>query len=300
MTSARQRRNQTVEALRVAAAFGIVWYHSKAPGMEIAYSGLSFFILLSVSLVMQNGAPKPGRLFEQLILPWAIWYAIYAMFNVAMGKPVIETDNGLIAGALASSRIHLWYLPFMWLVLALSGFLARASQQRVFANLLFVVVTIASVASILSIPYWVSPSVAAGYPWAQYAQAVTPVLLALMLGLAHSPTQRGVLLAMVALLLWASTVFPQEGVALPHAIALATLMAASAFPIPWLERRNIQWLSSCMFGVYLVHPIFIGVAKRLVSGPVPLQVVLAFALSLSFVLLYRNPVMRRTACKWLM
>lgn len=300
MKSAGQRRNQTVEALRVAAAFGIVWYHSKAPGMEIAYSGLSFFILLSVSLVMQNGAPRQGRLFEQLLLPWVIWYAVYAVVNLAMGKPVIDTGNGLVAGILASPRIHLWYLPFMWLVLTLSGGLARASQQRTFANLLFVAAMIASVASILTIPYWVSPSVAAGYPWAQYAQAVTPVLLALMLGLAQSAIQRGMLLAMVALLLWASAVFPQEGAALPHAIALAALMAASAFPIPWLERRNIQWLSSCMLGVYLLHPIFIGVAMRLVSGPVPLQVVLAFALSVSFVLLYRNLVMRRAARKWLM
>lgn len=300
MKSASQGRNQTVEALRVLAAFAIVWYHSKAPGMEIAYSGLSFFILLSVSLAMQHRAPRQGRLFEQLLLPWAIWYAIYAVVNVAMGKPVIETGNGLIAGLLASPSIHLWYLPFIWLVLTLSGFLARPGERPAAATLLFVTATVASVASILAIPYWVAPSVAAGYPWAQYAQAVTPVLLALMLGLANSRAQRGVVLAMVALLLWAAIVFPQEGVALPHAIALAALMAASAFPIPWLERRNIQWLSSCMLGVYLVHPIFIGVAKRLVSGPVPLQVVLAFALSLSFVVLYRNVIMRKTARKWLM
>jgi len=219
-------RNQTVEALRVVAAFAIVWYHSKAPGMEVAYSGLSFFIILSVSLVMRNGTPKQGRLFEQLILPWVIWYAVYAAINVAMGKPVIPTNNGLLAGVLASSSIHLWYLPFIWLVLTLSGALARGRQQEEVQSFLFVAAAVASTVSILTIPFWVAPSVAAGYPWAQYAQAITPVLLAIMLGLASSAAKRGVLLVMVALLLWAAAIFPQKGVALPHAIALIALIGA--------------------------------------------------------------------------
>lgn len=41
---------QDIEILRVLSAFGIVWFHSGAPGRAFAYSGLVIFIILSVYL----------------------------------------------------------------------------------------------------------------------------------------------------------------------------------------------------------------------------------------------------------
>jgi len=158
-------------------------------------------------------------------------------------------------------------------VLSLCGVLVSLGKGRGLGRPAFVAAALAAVISILTIPLWEAPSVAAGYPWSQYAQAITPVLLGVVFGLSQSRVQRGVLVGIVALLA-AAVILPQDGVALPHAIALTALMVAMDHPLPWLERRNIQWLSSCMLGVYLVHPIFIGVAKRLVPEPVAVQVIL--------------------------
>ena len=58
-TAARAPRRQWVEALRVVAAFGIVWYHAQIPtGHAVSYAGLSAF--LAISLYSKGSAARPA------------------------------------------------------------------------------------------------------------------------------------------------------------------------------------------------------------------------------------------------
>lgn len=287
-TSHRTSRNQTLEALRVVAAFAIVWYHSKAVGGEVAYSGLSFFILLTVSFAVRNGSAPQSRMARTLLVPWAAWFIVYGLVNLVVGRPFFPYGDGFVANVLAAPSIHLWYLPWIWVVIGIVGWIAT----RVPSHLIFAFASAGTVLVTLSAPFWQPSTLATGYPWAQYAQAITPVLLGMAFGSSRSKRlDQGVILGLIALLFLATGAgYAPPGSALPHAIAATLLFISSHRPIHWLQHRNVERLSSGMLGVYLVHPLFIAGLNRASELPLPVVACLAFALSTVAVLAWRGTV----------
>jgi hypothetical protein len=247
------RRNQAIELLRILGAFGIVWFHSGAPGHEIAYSGLSLFII--ITLYFETG-PNWDRHRSiksralRLLWPWAFWFAVYAAGNVALGKDPVPLDNGLIAGILDGSHPHLWYLPFMFAVLVLIDVVKPIiSQKTLFrgaAALFFFVFVTASV--------WRPTSLLAGPPYEQWAQATPALLLGILFGAARSDKAgHGVILAAMLMLGYA-TALGHFG--LPHTIAAGLMLAALAYRGK-AHMPLIAEAAGVTFGVYLIHPIFL-------------------------------------------
>jgi len=118
------QRNYNVDRLRILATFGIVWFHTVGiPGRHVAYAGLAIFIMLSFAYVtlrspMATSAAILSERFKRLLLPWAFWWLIY--LAAKMGKSVLsntpfsaDIDLGWI---LAGPSIHLWYLPFAFVM----------------------------------------------------------------------------------------------------------------------------------------------------------------------------------------
>lgn len=113
---------QDIEILRVLSAFGIVWFHSGAPGRAFAYSGLVIFIILSVYL-SQHGNQHISTRFKirarRLLVPWSIWFTFYGLIRLLTQKPLRPLENGAIAGVLSGPSSHLWYLPFTFVLLVI-------------------------------------------------------------------------------------------------------------------------------------------------------------------------------------
>ncbi|OHB66936.1 MAG: hypothetical protein A2Y77_18340 [Planctomycetes bacterium RBG_13_62_9] len=77
-------RIASIDRLRILAAIGIVWFHTKgAPGRQIAYAGLPIFLLIWFSLVASRD-PLPcvrdflRRAWDRLLAPWLFWSVVYA------------------------------------------------------------------------------------------------------------------------------------------------------------------------------------------------------------------------------
>lgn len=112
-------RNASFDYARLLAVFGIVLFHSGAPGAAWGYVGLPFFLLL----LGVFAAPAAARLStaayartraRRLLTPWLIWSAIYAALLAVQaarnGRPVLaDFDASML---LTGPALHLWFLPF--------------------------------------------------------------------------------------------------------------------------------------------------------------------------------------------
>jgi hypothetical protein len=289
-------REPSVELLRIAAAFGVVWYHAQVPGHDLAYSGLIVFVLLTFAFACGPNLRRPVAvpdLARRLLLPWGTWWLVFGLINGLRGRPVIDTANGWIAGILAGPSIHLWYLPFAFATVVAVGVLKPVLSPRVLA---FSAASVAT-ALLIAMPIWRPESLDCGAPVAQYLHALPPVALGALLGLQRYGRFERVCLAVAiaALLLVPALGFPDVGVPYLVGTALvAVALAASSLQLfaPGLDLRPV---SGAMLGVYLVHPLALKAVKPLLQHAPPLGVVAAFALSTLFVLVVRKAAPRAAA-----
>ena len=153
-------RNGFLDYLRLIAAFGIVWFHAAAPGYRIAYAGLPVFLVL-LALPSRMGMADRAR---RLLLPFLIWSAVYALFrawNAAeQGQALFEWWKPRMF--LTGTSIHLWFLPFAFLV-ALVAPALRASRIVLFLPVL--------AAALLS---WIGET--SVWPWYQWSFGAIPAL----------------------------------------------------------------------------------------------------------------------------
>ncbi len=249
-------RNQNVEIARILAAFGIVWFHSGAPYAAVGYSGLVTFIALSTFFASAG----PAKLARRVLVPWLFWTVFYLGWRFAAdGNPFIE-GLGPLASILYGA--HLWFLPFIFVVNVAVGGLA--SRHLPLACALLALVMLAAV------PWWRDWQLTLGPPLAQFVHALPAALIGVALR-----TRAGTAIAVLALAV--GFYWQEGGVSYPYAIGGGLAVAAVLLPrLPW----KVEAVSSCMFGVYLVHIAALGIFNR-ISGPqTMLTVVLAFLASL--------------------
>ncbi|WP_342611038.1 acyltransferase family protein [Brevundimonas subvibrioides] len=279
------QRHNAVEWLRVVSALGIVWFHAGVPGSQWGYAGLVVFLLLSL---MFEAGPNHAKIqplktrAARLLVPWAFWWAVYAGLNIVQQQPIVDADNGLIAGVLTGPSAHLWYLPFAFVVLAVFG----ALKSRTPLSALALGSAVAAVVLICGIPLWRPISLGAGFPFAQWAHATTPVLIGILVGCCLRSRGVWILSApVIAALVWAC-LRPFPDVASVYLLALGLTVGAILFPRATANRLpSAERISGAMMGVYLVHPLALFVVRPLTEMAPPVGVIAAFGISMLGVLL---------------
>jgi surface polysaccharide O-acyltransferase-like enzyme len=257
-----------IEGLRLASAFGIVWFHAGTSASALAYSGLMVFLVLSVALGGRSGRPDGATLRRRavrLLRPWLVWFGLYAAFNVARGLPALSLEHGLPAGILAGPSIHLWYLPFVFMVLAGLDLLRAHIAPRTLSAAAFGL----ALALLATAPGWRPVTLSLIYPALQWADALAPVLVGVFaLGARDGCWPRPVARAMAAVLVLAAAVLVVfEWVGTPYAVGLA----ASLFVLLRTPRSAPAWavkfapVTDCAFGIYLSHSLVF--ALLLAHGP---------------------------------
>ena len=131
-------RNGSVDLLRFAGALGIVWFHLHLPGDWIGLAALPMFVML----VVHYGAGRPlAGTARRLLVPWAIWSAIYGLAKAAQA---LSSDRPLSTEfvpwmILTGPAIHLWFLPFCVIFLGtarlLEGVLGRRAAYAILGGL---------------------------------------------------------------------------------------------------------------------------------------------------------------------
>lgn len=117
-------RNGLVDYCRLAAALGIVWYHTTAPGYRVAYIALPFFLVLLALSVRASPTDRARR----LLLPFAVWSAVYGLQRLSDALQRGEAPFGWVEPRMLvmGTSDHLWFLPFAFAAGVLAPYLLKS------------------------------------------------------------------------------------------------------------------------------------------------------------------------------
>ncbi|HUD29475.1 MAG TPA: acyltransferase family protein [Novosphingobium sp.] len=287
-TPPRPPRNQAVEALRILSAFGIVEFHGGGALAGYFYTGLIVFIALSPMLDCYYNWERlrPIRsLAKTLLIPWLFWSVIYAGFALLRHKPVLLPENPVLAVLMGTSP-HLWFLPFIFLVLVALGL----AKSRVSPSIAFLAAALAVLLILATAGTWRPLSLGWPLPLPQWAHAIGAVFAGIAIGLT---TRAGKLLvpgvALVAIGLVIAIAAGIPGISFTYGLGIPLTTAAVFLGRRWWPANlSVQAVSECMMGVYLVHIILLSIAGAFVTKGSLLQAVIAFSASLGLVFAARR------------
>jgi hypothetical protein len=242
------KRNQAIECLRIVSAFGIVWFHSGLVGHAFAYSGLIVFLILA-AYYATTAIPTQEKDFNdrvvRLIFPWAFWFVIYAIANI----------------------VRIWALTAIHFM-----------KGRLPAPVLAYGAAAATCLFLLTAVTWANWEI--GVPGPQYLSAIAPMLAGV--SLAFFRTVRGAAAAFILILVLSFFLCFTSVSSIGLAYLLGLAGAAFALQYGSLlvpKALDVPWLSNCMFGVYLVHSLFLSLEKLVMVRVTAPGVVAAFLLS---------------------
>lgn len=274
-----------LDLFRVVAMFGVVWYHSNINfGHEVSYSSLVFF--LAVSVYLSGNSKKSFReyivdRFNRLILPWLFWFILFGVVSLLRGRPFLQVDGGALAAVLSGTSIHLWFLPYIFFVSIFFDFLRRIVNVNIVGSF-----TLFSLLILLAfVCEWRGTSLGFGYPWAQYFHGAAPVLLGFFLSLRIQWRLWAVWAVITSVLILSYLAIPAVGVGLPYLIGFSMFLVIHFGLFRFESPRWLAFLGSLMFGVYLVHPLFLDTFDFYIDEKMIALPLLAFSSSLLFVVL---------------
>jgi fucose 4-O-acetylase-like acetyltransferase len=111
-------RNGLVDYGRLAAALGVVWLNSHAPGGWAAYAALPFFLVLFA----MPSSVSPGQRAGRLVQPYVTWSLVFALVHIALAMKANEPPLGWWDWSmlLGGTWMHLWVLPFAFVAILLA------------------------------------------------------------------------------------------------------------------------------------------------------------------------------------
>ena len=286
-TVSRPHRGQAIEALRIIATFAIVAFHEKVAFSDVVYSGLIVFLILSPMLDIHYNWDRVRSvkvLAERLLMPWAFWMLIYAAINVVRGNSIIMKGEG-VSGLLYGTSSHLWFLPFIFLVLVALNVWKQWINQKI----LFWASAVCAVVFLANAAAWQGLVLSLPPPFAQWLHAAPAVLIGIVFGLVgrNWPPAVAALAALaIALLLLISNALP--GLSFPYAIGVISVAAVVMWGPRLWPGWDVQPIADCMLGVYLSHMAWLSVFRPLTGSGSYLNATVSFFVALLVVYLARR------------
>jgi Acyltransferase family len=258
-------RNATVDYARFVGAIAIVWFHFKMPGAELGYAALPMFLIIQIYYLILNRKRRPLSQairfsFFRLLRPWLAWSLIFACLKI--GQALIEghpiTDEFFWWMLLSGTEIHLWYLPFSFILGTLT--LCVVSQFEDFDRY-FIVLLIAFVpCSLISAKLASDPAL--GNPFTQWSFIFPAGLVGIMAAASKNPKIDFSLITICSVLVYfISLGFGWQQVCLPLLLGTVFGLFSIYYFLPLTNlSRDFGRLS---FGIYLAHPMFSSLLMRI-------------------------------------
>ena len=230
-----ETRNGLTDYGRFAAALGIVWYYSQAPGHPYAYVSWPLFLVL----LSMPAPPGLGQRARRLVLPFLTWSVVFAMLRTALALKNNDPPFGWWDWYMVWSGTwpHLWFLPFAFFALLVAPWFQHPLASLGTAWLIALLLCVKGTPDTL--------------PLAQWSLGVIPVLV----GIAYFSW--GWRLAVITLL--GSWLILQLGRPSPDntTILLGTSLALLCFAIRLPMTALSDWCGRIAIWVYLAHPLVI-------------------------------------------
>lgn len=258
-------RNGAIDLMRFVAAGGIVVFHAGAPGAELGLAGLYFFILLLPIHSLGRDAQQPSVTaikdrVKRFALPWLGWSAIYAvlkLLEVVVFGARFETEFKPWM-ALTGPAIHLWFLPFALVVTISFQVIRPWLDVATSAPSLSMLLKLAAVTLCCLSLVFLEPG--DDPPWAQYLPAIPAVLLGIALAFFDTPRGKLLLVTVSFLLFWWLG-WPSVAVQL----IVAALAYLTCVIFPWHGSYLSRRAANLALTIYLVHPMMLSLATRVLG-----------------------------------
>jgi peptidoglycan/LPS O-acetylase OafA/YrhL len=254
-----------LDALRILASFAVVRHHMRGDLLFGVGFGLPLFlvVLLGLATGSSKGEPPPAfarRKAAYLLAPWLRWSLVYvailASADLARGRaPSARINPSML---FAGGEPSLWFLPFAAACMLPTRLLALAAERVGAARAAWIVAIAAAVSTFaadaamqLSLP---------DLPFRAWLRVSPALLWGLALGQSlrvRGARDRAAVLLPVAAMAAAVLATPiVHGVEeLPRRFGVAVLLACAGFGFPLPVPVAVRRLSTCTFGVYLLHPL---------------------------------------------
>ncbi len=245
MSDQLKQRNASVDYLRFIGALGIIQFHMALPGAWIGLSALPMF----VTLIVLYGTDRPLIAHaRRLLIPWVVWSVIYGVGKLVQAKLLDQPFVSEFAPwmVLTGLSLHLWFLPFAFLFLALAGPLLRILAPTV-------QLVVALAASLLAL--WAINTMVLPLPLPQWCATLPAAFAGLVIarraGFIPVLTLLGGGAAVLIGLGWEQATWQ---------LLLASLVLGAVLALPLQPTRLSGWAAEVSFGMYLIHPLVYSLA----------------------------------------
>jgi peptidoglycan/LPS O-acetylase OafA/YrhL len=253
-------RNGSVDAMRLIASAGIVWFHAGAWGKTVSYAALSLFIVFLIVLPLQR--PWSGSVASyawdranRLLRPWVVWSLIYAALKIAQAvlqnQTVVSEFNWTMM--VIGTMTHLWFLPFgfacsvtaFWFVKHFKG-----NSELAFASLV-ALAAVSVPASTLALNSDLTT------PFAQWCYGLPAVFFAMAIHFANFDRVKLFCVIGATALSWLLVIAIADQMLGAVSLLLGVNLAVIVLAMPTTSGPWTQWAANVSMPVYLAHPIFL-------------------------------------------
>lgn len=274
-----------IEIARIISAFSIICFHSGVKGTEIFYAGLIVFIAISIYLASrtsQTGILYLTGISKRLLVPWVFWIITYGVFNLLMGRTIVPLENGLVSGILTGSSVHLWFIPFLFICLALYSYL----KKYILGHTIAVVAATLAIAMFASASIWRLKSIEYGSPIAQYFHALPGLFFSIYF--ANFKSLRAIYYFPLLALIVVAAILAIQPLGLTYLVGIPICLFLYKEVLHNLRLSWLTMVSNCMLGVYFLHVIVLNILRKINFSDGMLLPITVFSLSLLMVYLARK------------
>jgi len=234
-------RNGLIDYGRFAAALGLVWFFTQAPGNRIAYLSVPFLLVVLTLPITGTIAAKARR----LLLPFLIWSLVFAVVQTAFTLKTNAPPFGWWEDymLLTGTWYHLWILPFAFLAAVLAPWF-----QHPLASL----GTALLVALLMA-----AEGTPEAFPFGLWSFGIIPIIV----GIAFFAW--GWRLAVVTLLLSAMILFLGRPAPDNITILVGTALALTCMSIHLPATQTSDWCGRMSTWIILSHPLAIIIGQSL-------------------------------------
>ncbi len=289
-------RNSAIDLARLFGAFGIVWFHAKAPGSSIGYSALQLFMTLTILFSAKTGIDITYRQFllsrfTRLIVPWLAWSVIFGAAKIidSYYHNIPFEEEFMFWMFLTGPAIHLWFLPYVFCLSLLFLFLDKQRDKLNYSRGIIPIFVTTNVFFI-----YILNTYEFSIPFAQWLYVFPAAFLGWAMHLNRNSTKGFYLLSLSIIAPCGAYIFLDMPL-LAEQFLIGGLLSIIVTKWRWKEYKFISKLSSYSLGIYLIHPPIFSVLQRTMSleqSAITLAI-LGISLSITICLVLSNTKIRK-------